>query len=102
MRYLHSRAISGLFIEKFNIEDLLREYSIILIWAAKSVDLKVIKVKILRYWYRLEIHRMSLVLSWKKKNGITMPKNQIIYKDKIENTTLIIDKQSTTWRMFYS
>ena len=31
-----------------------------------------------------------------------MPKNQIIYKDKIENTTLIIDKQSTTWRMFYS
>lgn len=37
-------------------------------------------------------------LSWRGKNGVTIPGNQIVYDNKAENPTLMINKQGTAER----
>lgn len=60
MRYLQSGAISEIFTENSNGEELISNYSNILIRAAKSIDKIVIKVDALERWQRLKIHGMLL------------------------------------------
>ncbi len=60
MRYLQSWAISEIFTENSNREELISNYSNILIRAAKSIDKIVIKVDTLERWQRLKIHGMLL------------------------------------------
>ena len=50
VRYLQSRAISALLIEKSNIKQLVGNYSNIFIRAAKTVDVRVIGVEALEHW----------------------------------------------------
>lgn len=59
--YSRSGAISGLLTEKSNAEDLLRDYSTLLIRTAKSVNGGVIGVETLERWHRLEVHGMPLM-----------------------------------------
>lgn len=54
-------------MEMLNAEDLLKNYSIILIRIAKLVGEGVIGIKILEQWYKLKIHEMSLIYYFRKK-----------------------------------
>lgn len=47
--YSQSSAIFELFIKKSNAENIPKDYSTTLIWAAKSADKRVIRVEILKY-----------------------------------------------------
>lgn len=57
---VQSGAISALLTEKLSAEDLVREYSNVLIRAAKSLDKSVIGVEGLERWQRLKVHGMPL------------------------------------------
>lgn len=59
--YSQSGAISGLLTEKSKAEERLKNYSIIFIRAAKSVDKAVIGVEALERWHRLKVHGMPLM-----------------------------------------
>ena len=61
MSYSQLGAISELFTEKSNTENLLRDYSTTLIWAAKSVDEGVIKVEKLERCHGLKLHGIPLM-----------------------------------------
>lgn len=67
-RYSYLSAISDLAIEESNTEDLLRDYSTILIKVIKSEDKKVINVKALEPWYRLKINEMPLLHYLRERN----------------------------------
>ena len=58
--HAQSGAISALLTEKSSAEDLIKEHSIVLIRAAKSIDEAVIGVKALERWQRLKVHGMPL------------------------------------------
>lgn len=58
--YSQSGAISALLTEKSNAENLVRDHSNMLIWAAKSVDEKVIGIETHERWERLKVDGMSL------------------------------------------
>lgn len=65
--YSQLDTISGLLTEKSHAEDLLRDYSTILIQAAKSMDERVIKVEKLERWHRLKVHGMHLIQYLKER-----------------------------------
>lgn len=57
---MQSEAISALLTEKANAKNLVRDYSNMLIRAAKSIDEKFIGIEALERWQRLKMHRMPL------------------------------------------
>ena len=98
MGYSQSGAISGLLAEKSNAENLLRDHSTILLRAAKSVDEGVIGVETLERWHRLKVHGMHL-MRYLGKRKMELPRNRIVYRDKVEDYISIVDKQSASRRM---
>lgn len=58
--YSQSRAISALLTEKSSVEQLISNYSNIIIRAAKAIDGGMIRVEALERWERLKVHGMSL------------------------------------------
>ena len=78
--YSQSGAISGLLTERFNMEDLIKQYSNMLIRAAKSINKGIIEVEVLQKWHRLKVHGMPLlryfgeekieILSWEIESSI--------------------------------
>lgn len=60
-------AILRLFIEKSNIEDLIKDHSNALIWVIKSVDEDIIKVKALKQWQKLKVHKLFLLHYFEKR-----------------------------------
>ena len=58
--YSQSGAISALLTEKSSAEQLVNNYSNIIIKAAKAVDAGVIGVEALERWQKLKVHGMSL------------------------------------------
>lgn len=66
MRYLQSRAIFTLFIEKSSAEQRVDNYSNIFIRAVKAINAGVIRVEVLERWQRLKIYRMLLVKYFRK------------------------------------
>ena len=61
MGYSQLGAISGLFTERSNVEDLIKQHSNMLIQAAKLINKRVIGIEALEKWYRLKIHGMPLL-----------------------------------------
>ena len=59
--YSQSGAISGLLIERYNVEDLIKQHSNMLIRAPKLIDEGVIGVEMLEKWHRLKVHGMPLL-----------------------------------------
>ena len=57
---MYSRAIFALLSEKSSMEQLISIYSNIFIKDTKTIDVRVIGVKVLKYWQRLKVHRMLL------------------------------------------
>lgn len=62
-----SGVISGLLMEKSNVEDLLRNHLIALIQAIKSVVEGVIEIVTLEREHRLKVHGFLLLLELKQK-----------------------------------
>ena len=60
MRYSPSRAISALLTKKANARLFIPRLSNVLIRAAKTVNLAIIRVEILDYWQCLKVHGISL------------------------------------------
>lgn len=48
-------------MEKFNVKNLLRDHSTILIQTANFVEEEVIRIEILKYWHKLKIREMFLM-----------------------------------------
>lgn len=53
--------------KKLSTENLVKDYSNMLIKAIKSVDKKIIGIKTLEYWQRLKVYKMFLVQYLEKR-----------------------------------
>lgn len=49
-----------LLMKRFNVENLVKDHSNILIGVAKSVDKKVTSIKSLKHWQKLKVHKIFL------------------------------------------
>lgn len=60
IRYMPSKVVSALLTKKANAGLLILQLSNVLIWTAKTDDIVIVKVKVLKHWQHLKIYRISL------------------------------------------
>lgn len=82
VRYLLSGAISMLLTEKANAGILIFQWSNVLIWVTKTVDLAIKEVEILKHWQHFKVYWMLLEKYLDKEN-------MELLKQKVESSTRI-------------